>query len=475
MSRDSPAPTLAEEARDLVVVLPGIMGSTLAKDGRLVWAPSAGAVVAAILTFGRSIRQLTLPKGIGDDHPDDGVVPVEIMPDLHLLPGVWSANIGYGLLLDWLRSTFHLVDSSHVDPEGIPNLLAVPYDWRLSNRHNGRLLKGIVEPALERWRSQGGKFADARLIFVCHSMGGLVARWYIEKEGGATITRKLITLGTPYRGALSALDQLVNGVRKGIGPLKFNFTAFARSLPSLHQLLPEYPCIESSGGLIKTTEGGVPDLDTGMAADGMRFHDELDAAAAARPAGSYDLHPIVGIRQATYTTARVARGAIEPVETIDGVGEAGDATVPRLAATPKETRPDSPIIRWIADQHGSLQCNKALLDELEGVLTARPVIHKGPAAMKLGVRTDPLVLVGEDLSIEATVIDPTKIALQARVIDERGREVARIALGPKEKYRATLKPLPPGGYQIVVGGIGAAATRVAPVTCTVLVWDPKAA
>ena len=50
---------------DVVVVLPGIMGSTLAKNGNLVWAASAGSVLSAIRTFGRSIQDLALPSGIG--------------------------------------------------------------------------------------------------------------------------------------------------------------------------------------------------------------------------------------------------------------------------------------------------------------------------------------------------------------------------------------------------------------------------
>lgn len=89
---------------DLVVVLPGILGSTLIKDGKLVWAPSAGAVLQAVRTFGRSLTELQLPPGIGDAHPDDGVEPVSLMPDLHAIPGIWTPIKGYDRLLYRLRS-----------------------------------------------------------------------------------------------------------------------------------------------------------------------------------------------------------------------------------------------------------------------------------------------------------------------------------------------------------------------------------
>lgn len=461
---------------DVVVVLPGIMGSMLSKNGTLVWAPSGGTVLKAIATFGRSIREMTLPRGLGDGHPADGVNPVGLMPDLHLLPGIWSANIGYGALLAWLRTRFHVIEPSPRDADRIPNLLPVAYDWRLSNRYNGRRLKAIVEPALERWRAQGGQFSEAKLIFVCHSMGGLIARWFIEKEGGASITRKLVTFGTPYRGALNALDQLVNGVKKGIGPFKLDLTSFARSLPSLHQLLPEYACIESADGLLKTTETVVPELEPAMIEDAMRFHDEMDQAAASHPAAAFDTHPIVGTRQTTFTTARIVGRAVEPVETIDREDEGGDATVPRLAAIPMGTRPDDPIIHFIADQHGSLQSNQAVLDEIEGILTAQPVIHRAVAGLELGVKTEPLVLMGENISVEATVTGGERIALQAQVMDELRQKVVtaplRAAMGVQ---RAVLNPLPPGAYRVVVGGVGSMASRVARVTSTVLVWKAETA
>ena len=55
-------------------------------------------------------------------------------------------------------------------------------------------------------------------------------------------------MGTPHRGALNSLEQLVNGVRKGPGPFRVDLTEFARSLPAAYQLLPEYACLESGAG-----------------------------------------------------------------------------------------------------------------------------------------------------------------------------------------------------------------------------------
>ncbi|MFN7678721.1 MAG: esterase/lipase family protein [Cyanobacteriota bacterium] len=109
-------------------------------------------------------------------------------------------------------------------------------------------------------------------------MGGLVARWYGEREGGAALTRKLITIGTPHRGAMAAARQLVNGMEVGPVPLRRVLTRFARSLPSAHQLLPQYACLETGNGLEPITAMPLPGVDPELLADGVAFHDALDAA-----------------------------------------------------------------------------------------------------------------------------------------------------------------------------------------------------
>ena len=87
---------------DLVVVLPGIMGSTLGQatatksaKNNLVWAVTGGAAVKAARNLLGHAPRLALPDGIGDEHPGDNVEPVGLMPDLHVIPGLWTPIRGY--------------------------------------------------------------------------------------------------------------------------------------------------------------------------------------------------------------------------------------------------------------------------------------------------------------------------------------------------------------------------------------------
>jgi pimeloyl-ACP methyl ester carboxylesterase len=452
---------------DLVVVLPGIMGSTLRSEDGMVWAPSAGAALRAIATFGRSIKRLQLPDDIGDEHPDDRVEPVALMPDLHVLPGIWTPVHGYDPLLARLRSLgYREADDSPDAPPG--NLLAVPYDWRLSNRYTAERLKTIVEPALERWQAQGGPCADARLVFVCHSMGGLVARWYIERCDGADITRKLITFGTPYRGALKALEQLVNGVDRRLGPFSLDLADFARSLPSLHQLLPEYACIEFGEQLLKTTETKLPDLCERRVADAMSFHTELRDAESSRAASLDATHAIVGVNQPTVTTARIADGSVLSLEHYGSDDLFGDSTVPLVAACRSDVSMDGNTLRRVPDKHGNLHRNRAALDELEGILTARHIQARAGTTADLRVGAPELALAGEQIPVEIDLSDDTRLSLRIVVTGESGRVVeSRVCSRTRGTIHATVGGLAAGAYSIEVTD---PSLRVAPVSGSILVW-----
>jgi pimeloyl-ACP methyl ester carboxylesterase len=75
-------------------------------------------------------------------------------------------------------------------------LLTFDYEnLNTSIQANARLLKERLE--------QVGLGADhgKTLHIIAHSMGGLVARWFIEREGGNTLVQRLVMLGTPNAGS----------------------------------------------------------------------------------------------------------------------------------------------------------------------------------------------------------------------------------------------------------------------------------
>ena len=466
-------------SNDLVVVLPGITGSTLGVRGvdgsppseNLVWAPSAGAVWK-LLTGGNSILEHALPDGIGDESPQDGIEPVALMPDVHVLPGIWTPIRGYDVLVGALEKLGYKRDNGGTPP----NLIAFAYDWRLSNRYNGERLKSVVEPALERLRSQGGESSDARAVFICHSMGGLVARWYIEKCGGAEVTRKLITLGTPWRGATDALEQLVNGVKKGIGPLSIDLTAFSRSMPSLFQLLPEYACISSGGGYAKTTEVSVPNVSTAMVADAMAFHTDLQAAESARAASRDMTHMVLGIRQPTQTTVTLQDGKAFTSQTFGSDNDYGDGTVTLTGAVGLGETLDTNLAVRVPEQHTNLQCNQFVLDQVQEILTAQPIRRRDIKDTNVRAVVPDLLTTGQalkvsfDLETDDADAAPARKAVTVTVRSARGKVLARAEPVLRKGHGvASFTDLPPGTHSVTIAGTEASST-VRPVTSTTVVW-----
>ena len=228
------------------MIVPGITGSALAVRNKPVWALSGRAIMRSVVTVGRNVKRLRLPDGFGDTlpldpgqgEPADGVHATGLMGDLHVIPGVWSPIKGYSQLVRYFEDQF---TATQTTPERPGNLVQFAYDWRLSNVVSARRLAETAETALKEWREYSNN-PDARLVLVCHSMGGLVARWFLEKIKGWEKTRWLITIGTPYQGSMMAVDALSNGLSKGLGPFQVDLTELVQSFPSMYELLPTYEC-----------------------------------------------------------------------------------------------------------------------------------------------------------------------------------------------------------------------------------------
>jgi hypothetical protein len=386
---------------DLVVLLPGITGSVLAdKKGREVWAPSAGAAWRAITSLGHSVTGLELA---GDD-VDDGVSATRLVPDVTLVPGLVKID-GYSRIQDYLARQLGL--------EAGRNFHAFPYDWRRDNRVSAKRLESQAMDWLQRWRTDSGN-ADARLVLIGHSMGGLIARYFIECLGGWRVTRTLMTLGTPHRGSLNAVGFLVNGMKKGIGPRGLDLSPLLRSLTSVYQLLPIYPCVDAGGGaaLLRVADaaahGALPHVDASRAGAARTFHQEIqDAQATNARDTAYSDHgpvvvPVVGIEQPTAQSAHVAGGAVELVNAYEGEDMGGDGTVPRVSGTPIELG-DAKREVYAAETHGALQNADGTLANLKGVLTRDRIdfrkFQRAEDAAMLTLALDDVLAPGEALSV----------------------------------------------------------------------------
>lgn len=334
--------------RDVIVLLPGIMGSALEKDGRSIWDFTAGAISSALFSLGGSIDELALSSEISTG---DGVTATRLLPDAHLLPFFWKID-GYAELSLFIQRRLRVTPGE--------DFFEFPYDWRLDNRISAQRLRSAALGWLENQRR---RYSGARLVLIGHSMGGLVARYFLEALDGWRHTRMLITLGTPYRGSVKALSFLTMGLRKFLGPLKLvDLTRLVQSLPSVHQLLPIYPCLGETPEKLERLETidrkTIGDLNIERARAGVAFHREIEKAVEAnrtQPGYGYRILPVVGAYQPTFQSALLMENGIKPL--LDYQGQSlldGDGTVPRFSATPIELSNANADI-FVACPHSSLQ------------------------------------------------------------------------------------------------------------------------
>ncbi len=189
----------------------------------------------------------------------DAAAPTAYTPVV-IIPGILgSAQHNGEWLIDPITHAYdNLIDT--LDANGYEKgvtLFPFPYDWRVSNRETAFLLKQKID--------------EIKIICGCdkvdvvaHSMGGLVARQYIQSDDYGHDVRKLIFLGTPHLGAPktylmweggeSDIDKsgqqlkyflLTEALKHGFSNL-FDYI-HTTPVPSVQELLPVYGYIKHSG------------------------------------------------------------------------------------------------------------------------------------------------------------------------------------------------------------------------------------
>jgi pimeloyl-ACP methyl ester carboxylesterase len=449
---------------DVVVLLPGITGSVLQKDGKDVWAVSPGAALRALVSFGRSITDLELHD---DSNLDDGVTAPKVMPDIHLIPGLWKID-GYGKVSNYIRRTFDVQEGQ--------NFFEFPYDWRRDNRVAARQLKDESDRWLHAWRKQ---YPEAKLVLVGHSMGGLVSRYFLECLDGWRDTRMLVTFGTPYRGSLNALAFIVHGMRKALGPVTLlDLSKLLRSFTSVYQLLPIYPCYQGAEGsdLIRLSEAtGIPHLDIARAKAADAFHREIEHAVEKHVDDDeymrerYAIHPIIGTFQPTSQSARAKGDTVQILREYEGRDQDGDGTVPRVSATPIELKYEEGAM-YASERHASLQNMDPVLVQLAGVLTGRDTsAYRDLPKTVLGLDLEDAYPIDEPIGVRVRSEDQAAELAAVAVEAETGQEAGRVLLAPSldEWREAEIPPVPAGTYRLTVSG----GPSVQPVTDVFVVYD----
>jgi hypothetical protein len=213
---------------DVIILIPGIIGSVLKYRDTRVWPLTDWAVCWRVLSDPNWSEMMRLGSGYDDEVKPDGLVSSgSIFP-------VLGRTEGYGLTASNIKKNFDVIEGSLVSPG---NFHQFAYDWRKSNAQSAELLSHYVGAALSSWQAHSGA-KDAKVILLAHSMGGLVARQFLEVIGGWHNCRALITFGTPFRGSVKAIKSLHSGQIGGVVDL----SPIIQSLESIYEILPSMPC-----------------------------------------------------------------------------------------------------------------------------------------------------------------------------------------------------------------------------------------
>jgi hypothetical protein len=229
----------------LVVFVPGLMGSQLLRpDGSEAW-----------LNLGNTLghHDLSLPRKLPLSRSRDDLHPGFLVGTDNILPRAFGFT-EYADLLDLLDRTGYSPGTG----KGL-RYAVYTYDWRRDIVESARGL-GLRLEGLAREMGDPG----ARFHVVGHSLGGLVARYYLRYGGaepaedapvtwaGARRLASVVLAATPNAGSIPALGALLSGERVGLSHTTLA-ASVVRRMPSVYQLLPPAgtrPFVDPRGRLL---------------------------------------------------------------------------------------------------------------------------------------------------------------------------------------------------------------------------------
>jgi len=220
-----------KSALDPVIIVPGIMGSYLVRENTYeeIW-PRISTML--IDPWDGYLNELAMGMD-GMPNPESGnLQPADIFRNLY------GEDFFAGLINELTASGYE---------EGV-NLFVFPYDWRLdlniiagddSRLPRTETLKEKVEAVISQTGAE-------KVDIVAHSMGGLIAKLYMQKYGGDKVN-KFVDIATPHLGAPETMKTLMYGDNLDIWFLNSNkIYNISQNLPSIYQLLPSQNYFDDS-------------------------------------------------------------------------------------------------------------------------------------------------------------------------------------------------------------------------------------
>ena len=251
--------------RNPVIVIPGLLGSKLVDQdtGDRVWGTFGLGQVDPNTPTGA--RQFSLPMAKGKklselrDHvkPDGALdrvvvnflgIPLELNAYYNILQtlgvgGYRDEELGMAGAVDYGKDHY--------------TCFQFAYDWRRDIVESAKELDHFIKTRAQYVQKEtekrfGIKRVKVKFDLVAHSMGGLVARYYLRygaadlpKDGslpkltwaGAEHIEHLVIIGTPNAGSMDSLEDMIHGA--SVDSLFPSYPAAVLStVPSMYQLLP---------------------------------------------------------------------------------------------------------------------------------------------------------------------------------------------------------------------------------------------
>jgi len=260
-------------ARNPVVIIHGFLGAKLTdtSDGKMIWGDFSPETFSDA-----NLQRLGLPMRPGTplEKLTSPLVATGILADTEIrIAGLSFRQPGYQQAIDKLVQAGY-TDADKPLPEGrpYPTLFVFAYDWRRDLPENAARLHQFLLEKRELLRKAyekkyGVKNYDIQFDLVAHSMGGMLARYYLmygdqdlprdtEKLPkldwrGAAFVDRLLVVGTPNDGYLDTFRELVEGLVLVPGAPRLPSGIIA-TFPSYYQMLPG----PSGGTAILDLDGG---------------------------------------------------------------------------------------------------------------------------------------------------------------------------------------------------------------------------